>query len=117
MQTTGTIYFAGVRNQQFLDGSIRDSLVRVKTPLGTPHLAFASRALAQDYIARRNLKEISVISTDEITPVTDCNFDRGVLFVSDRLVLDAMVEQSQSFNYKRHMIRFNLPAVRRENES
>lgn len=86
-------------------------LVRIKTPIGMPHVAFESRELGELYIALRNMKSAcALIATADIQPTMSFDFDRqGVLVLGSAEVVENFAVDVAAFDCTRHLQRINIP--------
>ena len=80
-------------------------LVRMKTSVGAPHVAFGSRVLAEEFISAPGMGlNCEPVYAGELT--ADIQFDTaryGVLVIESPEVMRALIDEAPSFDYEAHV--------------
>lgn len=74
------LYFIACHAPDFHGAKVADGLARVTLPKTTPHMAFASRELAQYYLDCRNANKLCyIVSEESLSDILWYDFSDGVL--------------------------------------
>jgi hypothetical protein len=97
------LYFLASPTRQRPDEA--GQLVRMKTSVGAPHVAFATRRLAEEYISALGMGLTCwVLAAEDLNE--DIHFDvdaAGVLVIESRTVMLSLIEDPPSFDYRSHV--------------
>jgi hypothetical protein len=96
------MFFIATKPKPAEGASLRAALIRVMTRAKrSPHLAFATRELAETYLDAKGVSEqLSVIAEDGLSVGVDYHFRWGVILIRSQEALDSFINTPEDFVYE-----------------
>ena len=90
------------------------AFVRVKTPMGSPHIAFTDQNLGRAYLKAKKASElVTLLAASEVTADMKFDFSSGLLILDSLEEISDFLKDPKRFDYKSRITSYealkNLP--------
>ena len=86
------------------------SFVRVKTPMGSPHIAFTDQKLGRAYLKAKKASELVILLAEsEMTADLKFDFSSGLLVLDSLEEISNLLKDPKRFDYKSRISQYAFP--------
>jgi hypothetical protein len=98
-------YFIASINLNVLHSAKKNGLIRIITPVGTPHIAVKDLEMAHKIIGMKRMEKFcTVISESELNSEYEFDFANGLLILDSSQLVHAFLSQPELFDYQKHIV-------------